>query len=78
MLTNQCPGTEEGGPCTGKRNLRNLRPWQYKGVHFDHNGGDGTDSKQEVISYYYSAPWERFIEEIRKCIVLCAECHMGN
>lgn len=25
VLTNQCPGTEEGGqPCTGKRNLRNL------------------------------------------------------
>lgn len=86
VLTNQCPGTEEGGrPCTGWRNLRNMCPYQYKGVHYDHNGGAGRGSKQRApngqklcVNDYYGSSWERFIEEIRKCIVLCAECHMGN
>jgi len=79
VLSNCCPGTKEGGKCTGKYNLRNLNAWQYCGIHLDHNGGAGTHSKKggRHVSDYISHSWDEFIGEIRKCCVLCAECHMG-
>ena len=84
-LCNSCPGTKKGGRCRGKYNLRNLRPWEYVGCDYDHNSGDGIESKHprlqekgKSISALMGYDWEVFIEEICKCVVLCADCHMGD
>jgi len=73
-LTNTCPGSD-GNDCTGWRNLRNLSPWQYAGIHFDHNGGDGRAAKSFELCKAMNMPWEKFLEELAKCLVLCSECH---
>mmetsp|Transcript_24075 Transcript_24075/g.36485 ORF Transcript_24075/g.36485 Transcript_24075/m.36485 type:complete len:215 (-) Transcript_24075:84-728(-) len=77
VLTNTCPGSE-GKNCTGWRNLRNLSPWQYAGIHLDHNGGDGRAAKSFVVNEAMSMTWENFLEELAKCLVLCSECHKGD
>lgn len=77
-LTNQCPGPNGEGNCTGWHNLRKLCPWQFVGIHFDHFSGDGTECKDDTVANLRCKRWDRFIGEILKCTVLCAECHMGT
>ena len=79
VLTNQCPGTPdlEGG-CTGRKNLRNVCPWQLSGIHFDHNSGDGTWWKDDVVGRFIHSNWKTFIGEICKCNILCCECHKND
>jgi len=77
VLTNTCPGSD-GNDCTGWRNLRNLSPWQYSGIHFDHNGGDGRGAKSFDVREALCMSWENFLEELAKCLVLCSECHKSD
>ena len=76
VLTNQCPGSN--GKCTGWKNLRNVCPWQLSGIHFDHNSGDGTWWKDDAVSQFIDRNWKTFIGEIRKCNILCCDCHKGD
>lgn len=75
-LCNRCKGTADFDyKCTGWYNLRNLSAWQYAGIHYDHNGGDGTHSKEYEVSDMCTWSWEKLRAELIKCAVLCAECH---
>jgi hypothetical protein len=80
VLTNRCPGTidELNGvqECTGWRNLRNLLPWQYSGIHFDHGRGAGCQAQK--VWDFITCNWEVFVEQTKRCKVLCAECHKGE
>ena len=80
VLTNRCPGTIDElnrvQQCTGWRNLRNLLPWQYSGIHFDHGRGAGCQARK--VREFISCSWEEFVEQTKRCKVLCAECHKGE
>jgi hypothetical protein len=78
-LCNRCKGTADFDYiCTGWCNLRNLSAWQYSGIHYDHNGGEGTQSKVYCVSELCSMSWEKLHAELLNCVVLCAECHKGD
>ena len=78
-LCNRCKGTADFDyNCTGWCNLRNLSAWQYSGIHYDHNGGDGRQSKVYSVSEMCAMSWKKLRAELIKCVVLCAECHKGD
>jgi hypothetical protein len=80
VLTNRCPGTIDElnrvQECTGWCNLRNLLPWQYRGIHFDHGRGAGCQARK--VGEFMNSSWEVFVEQTKRCKVLCAECHKGE
>lgn len=46
------------------------RSYPYYVMDFDHLG-----NKEFMISKFLSISWERVLEEIKKCDIVCANCH---
>lgn len=45
----------------------------YMSLHFHHKNGD---TKESIISDIIEGSWQRIEQELDKCELLCANCHM--
>ncbi|KAL7456398.1 hypothetical protein ACHAWC_007901 [Mediolabrus comicus] len=77
VLSCQCFGPTKEENCDSPwRNLRNLAPHQYQGIHLDHFDGNERQVAQGTNWMLYT--WDKFLEYMLDCVVKCGQCHMSK